>query len=41
MDAILAERKKNWKGFTSKYTHGLLKFYSQHAVSAMKGAYMD
>ena len=41
MDAILAERRKHWKGFTSKYTHGLLKFYSQHAVSAMKGAFMD
>ena len=41
MDAILAERKANWKGFTSKYTHGLLKLYSQHAVSAMKGAYME
>ena len=41
LDAILAERKANWKGFTSKYTHGLLKLYSQHAVSAMKGAYME
>ncbi|MGI6068929.1 MAG: dihydroxy-acid dehydratase [Blautia sp.] len=41
MDRILEERKKNWKGFTSKYTHGLLKLYSQHATSAMKGAYMD
>lgn len=41
MDEILAQRKTAWKGFTSKYTHGLLKLYSQHAVSAMKGAYMD
>lgn len=41
MEEILKERKQNWKGFTSKYTHGLLKLYSQHAVSAMKGAYMD
>ncbi len=38
---ILEERKKNWKGFTSKYDRGLLKLYAQHAVSAMKGAYMD
>ena len=38
---ILEERKKNWKGFTSKYDKGLLKLYAQHAVSAMKGAYMD
>lgn len=41
MDAILAERKKNWKGFESKYKSGLLKLYAQHAVSSMKGAYMD
>lgn len=41
MDEILAQRKANWSGFTSKYTHGLLKLYSQHAVSAMKGAFMD
>ena len=24
-----------------KYTRGLLKLYSQHAVSPMKGAYME
>lgn len=41
MEVILAQRKKNWKGFTSRYTHGLLKLYTRHAVSAMKGAYMD
>ena len=41
MDEILAQRAKAWKGFTSKYRRGLLKLYSQHAVSAMKGAYMD
>ena len=39
-DAVLAERKTRWKGFESKYTHGLLKLYAQHAVSAMRGAYM-
>lgn len=41
VSAVLEERKKNWKGFTSKYDRGLLKLYAQHAVSAMKGAYMD
>lgn len=41
MDEILAQRKAAWKGFSCKYKHGLLKLYSQHAVSAMKGAYMD
>ena len=41
IEIILAERKRNWPGFTSKFHHGLLKLYSQHAVSAMKGAYME
>lgn len=39
--AVLEERRKKWKGFTSKYKKGLLKLYAQHAVSAMKGAYME
>jgi len=41
IDAALAERRKNWKGFTSRYRHGLLKLYAEHAVSAMRGAYME
>ena len=41
MDAILAERRANWKPKAPKYTKGLLKLYSQHAVSPMKGAYME
>ena len=41
IDAVLEERRKNWKGFTSRYRHGLLKLYAEHAVSAMKGAYME
>lgn len=41
MEKILEERKKNWKGFSGKYKHGLLKFYTRHAASAMKGAYME
>jgi len=41
IDAALAERRKNWKGFTGRYRHGLLKLYAEHAVSAMKGAYME
>ncbi len=41
IDAVLAERKKQWKGFKSKYQKGLLKLYAQHAVSTMKGAYME
>lgn len=41
MVRILADRKAHWKGFAPKYTKGLLKLYSQHAVSPMKGGYMD
>ena len=36
METILAERKKLWKGFESKYTKGILKLFAQHAVSAMR-----
>ena len=41
MEAILAQRCANWKPKAPKYTKGLLKLYSQHAVSPMKGAYME
>ena len=41
IDAVLTERRKAWPGFTGRFTHGLLKLYTQHAVSAMKGAYME
>ena len=41
IEKVLEERKANWKGFESKYKRGLLKLYAQHAVSSMKGAYMD
>ena len=39
--ARIAERRANWKPKAPKYTKGLLKLYSQHAVSPMKGAYME
>ena len=41
MEAILAQRRANWMPEAPKYTKGLLKLYSQHAVSPMKGAYME
>ncbi|WP_367568088.1 dihydroxy-acid dehydratase [Lacrimispora sp.] len=41
MEDILEERKKHLKEFKSKYTRGLLKLYTQHATSPMKGAYME
>ena len=41
MEEILAERKKSWKPRPSKYQSGVLKLFSEHAVSPMKGGYME
>lgn len=41
VDKILAERKKNWTPKPAKYTSGVLKIFSEHAVSPMKGGYME
>ena len=41
VERILEERKKAWKPKTPKYTKGVLKIYSEHAVSPMKGGYME
>lgn len=41
IDAILAERKKNWKPKEIKYKAGALRLFAEHAVSPMKGAYLD
>lgn len=41
IEIILQERKKNWKPKKIKYTSGILNIYSQHAVSPMKGGYME
>lgn len=40
IDQILAERKKNWQPKKPKYRSGVLKLFSEHAVSPMKGGYM-
>jgi dihydroxy-acid dehydratase len=40
MDEILAQRKAAWKPKDSKYPSGVLKLFSQHAVSPMEGGYM-
>lgn len=40
MDAILAERRARWTPKASKYPSGVLKIFSEHAVSPMKGGYM-
>lgn len=38
---VLDERKKAWQPNPEKYTKGVLKIYSEHAVSPMKGGYME
>jgi dihydroxy-acid dehydratase len=40
IDAVLVERKKNWKPKPRKYKSGALRLFSEHAVSPMKGAYL-
>ena len=41
IDNILAQRRKNWKPKEIKYKRGALRLFSEHAVSPMKGAYLD
>lgn len=41
VNAALAERRKRWQPRPKKYLSGVLKIYSQHAVSPMKGGYME
>ena len=39
--AVLEERRKQWKPREPKYKKGVLRMFSEHAVSPMKGAYLD
>ncbi len=41
IDEILAERRKNWKPRRPRYEKGVLRLFSQHAASPMKGAYLE
>ena len=41
MEAILAERKARWKPKPLKYSRGVLRLFSAHAASPMKGAYLQ
>lgn len=41
VDAILTERKKNWRPKPAKYKHGVLRLFSDLAASPMKGAYLE
>lgn len=41
IDKILAKRKESWKPGANKYESGILKIFSEKAVSPMKGGYME
>ena len=41
IDEILKERRKNWKPRTPKYNKGVMGLFTRHAVSPMKGAYLE
>ena len=41
MDVILVERKQRWQPKPVKYKHGVLRLFSELAVSPMKGAYLE
>lgn len=41
IDAVLKERRKCWKPRTPKYKNGVLRLFSEHAASPMKGAYLE
>jgi len=40
IDAVLLERRKNWQPRAPKYKKGVLRLFSELAVSPMKGAYL-
>ena len=41
IDRILKERRKNWEPREPKYKKGVLRLFSEHAASPMKGAYLE
>ena len=41
ISAVLAQRKLEWQPKPERYSYGVLKLFSQHAVSPMKGGYME
>ena len=41
VDEILVQRRAKWCPRESKYPSGVLNIYSKHAVSPMKGGYME
>ena len=41
IDEILKKRRKNWKPRAPKYSKGVMGLFTRHAVSPMKGAYLE
>ncbi|MBR3599958.1 MAG: dihydroxy-acid dehydratase, partial [Lachnospiraceae bacterium] len=41
IDKILSDRKEKWTPKMPRYSKGVLRMFSEHAVSPMKGAYLD
>ncbi|WP_314848773.1 dihydroxy-acid dehydratase [Treponema lecithinolyticum] len=41
IEAVFTQRKKRWHKRKEKYERGILKIYSERAVSPMKGGYME
>ena len=41
IEAVLKERKKSWRPKAPKYKTGVLRLFSELAVSPMRGAYLD
>lgn len=41
MEEILRQRKLHWKAPENRYPKGVLKIFSEHAVSPMRGGYME
>lgn len=41
VEAVLEERLANWQPREPKYTKGVLRLFSEHAASPMKGAYLE
>ncbi|WP_346911205.1 dihydroxy-acid dehydratase [Faecalicatena orotica] len=41
IDAVLKQRRENWKPRGPKYKKGVLRMFSEHAASPMKGAYLE
>ena len=41
IEQILKERRANWKPRKARYERGVLRLFSEHAVSPMKGAYLE